>query len=271
MSALPEHSAIEPFRVALTSCGRFDLLRATVASLLTHLESAPRAFVIVEDSGKGEEAAAALAEFEPQLGRPFTWLVNDQRQGQMRALERLYDAIGAEYVFHCEDDWLFTRGGFLAPSFRLLKARPDASLVSLRAREQMNRLLANAPSLVLDPQNNPVEYFEQDPGLHPEYFGYSFNPGLRRLSDLGRIGRLSQYSDEAEVSLAFKQAGFRIVNLEWPAVEHIGDGRHVADPTRPPKPRGMAQRLQRSVQKRWRRLRRRLAPPEAKFQSRSDP
>ncbi len=45
---------IQPYTVALTSCGRFDLLAQTLASLLPRLEGPLAKIVIIEDSGSSE-------------------------------------------------------------------------------------------------------------------------------------------------------------------------------------------------------------------------
>ena len=42
---------IEPYTVAITSCGRFDLLERTLASLIPVLEGPVEKIVIIEDSG----------------------------------------------------------------------------------------------------------------------------------------------------------------------------------------------------------------------------
>jgi hypothetical protein len=101
-----------------------------------------------------------------------------------------------------------------------------------------------------------VEYFAMDPKLHPEYFSHSFNPGLRRYADYQRIGPYAPLGEEADVSYAFKMAGFRIANLEVPAVRHIGDGRHIDDPMQGQRASTVAGKLARSVRKRVKRLRR---------------
>jgi hypothetical protein len=60
------------------------------------------------------------------------------------------------------------------------------------------------------------------------------------------------------VSFAFKQRGMRMANLQHPAVRHIGDGRHVHDPTQPKKAKTPWAKLKRSIEKRvkrWKRAR----------------
>ncbi|HRO02923.1 MAG TPA: hypothetical protein PLS69_04895, partial [Terricaulis sp.] len=100
--------------------------------------------------------------------------------------------------------------------------------------------------------------FTLDPALHPEYFSYSFNPGLRRLADIRALGSLAAIGHEPDVSYAFKQRGMRMANLQEPAVRHIGDGRHVHDPTQPKKAKTPWAKLKRSFEKRvkrWKRAR----------------
>jgi hypothetical protein len=101
--------------------------------------------------------------------------------------------------------------------------------------------------------------FALDPSLHPEYFSYAFNPGLRRMKDYHAIGPFAPLGHEEDVSYHFKRAGFRLANLEDPAVKHIGDDRHVRDPTQRPRAKTVWSRLKRSVNKRIKRWRRALS------------
>ncbi len=237
------------FTIVLTSCGRFDLLRQTLASLLARLDQPARRILVIEDSGDARVEAAVA-----NLGAPVEVLVNQPQLGQMKSIDKAYATITTPLVFHCEDDWEFLRSGFIAESLAILNARADVSMVGLRPRGELNPLVRESALEHL----GETAYFTLDPSLHPEYFSYSFNPGLRRMSDARAIGPFSALGHEADVSYAFKQAGFRIANLETPAVRHIGDGRHVDDPAQPKKARTPWQRLKRSFDKRVKRLRRAL-------------
>ncbi len=242
------------YSVVLTSCARFDLLTPTLESFFAHVDEPPAAFILVEDSG---DAAVrdALAPFRGALGREFTVLLNRPQLGQMRAIDRAYAEVATPYIFHCEDDWAFCRSGFIAESRAILEGRADVSMVGLRPREELNPLVRATPGETLEGDGR-IAYFALDPRLHPEYFSYSFNPGLRRTKDARAIGPFAPLGHEADVSYAFKKAGFRIANLESPAVRHIGDARHVVDPTMPDKPKTLPERLARSARKRWKRLKR---------------
>lgn len=237
----------DDYTIVVTSCGRFDLLRETLASLFKHLERPAKRVLVIEDSGD-ESVRAALAD----LGPPIEVIVNNPQLGQMKSLDKVYALVDTPYVFHCEDDWEFFRDGFLGESFALLKARSDVSMVGLRPRSELNPLVRDMPVEKL----GALEYFTLDPSLHPEYFSYSFNPGLRRLADIRALGSLAAIGHEPDVSYAFKQRGMRMANLQHPAVRHIGDGRHVHDPTQPKKAKTPWAKLKRSIDKRLKRWKR---------------
>jgi hypothetical protein len=235
------------YTVVITSCQRFDLLHASLLSLKAHLDVAPQRWIVVEDS-----ADAGVHACISSAGVDATVLLNGARTGQMQSIDRAYSQVDTPYVFHSEDDWSFHRSGFIAESHALLEAHPKLSMVGLRSRADQNPLVRNMPALV----HAGIGYFVLDPKLHPEYFSYCFNPGLRRLSDYHALGPFTPMGHEADVSWVFKQQGFAIANLENPAVRHIGEDRHVNDPTQPPKARTLPQKLMRSMRKRWKRIRR---------------
>jgi hypothetical protein len=239
----------ERYSIVITSCGRFDLLRETMESLYAHLDWPPEKSVLIEDS-----ATLGAEEVAREAPLPVELLINERQCGQIASIDRAYALIETPYVFHCEDDWLFFRKGFLAESFKVLHAHPNAAMVGLRARDEINKLVRNSPVREVE----GVKYFLHDPSLHPEYFSYSFNPGLRRMADYRKLAPFAPIGGEADISYAFKQAGFQNANLEVPAVRHIGDGRHVDDPEQPKRTKGGLARLRRSVDKRVTRLRRKF-------------
>lgn len=228
------------YAFVLTSCGRFDLLDATLASFVAHAEIPPTQVIISEDSGDADVRDVVTRHF-PQA----EIFVNQPRLGQIRSIDQAYASVATEWVFHCEDDWEFYRPGFIGESMKLLQSFSDVSMVGLRPRSEHNPRMREMPVTV----HEGVRFHHFDPTRHPEYFSYSFNPGLRRLSDYRAIGPFADIGPEEHVSYAFKKAGFHIANLEEPAVRHIGDGRHVDSPgsRRPTTTLG---RWQRSLEKR---------------------
>jgi hypothetical protein len=253
---MPSSSTLPPcdYSVVITSCRRFDLLRPSIETLKRCLDIPPRKWIIVEDSD--DEGVRACVK---ELGIDATVIVNGKQLGQILSIDRAYAEVDTPYVFHSEDDWEFYRSGFIQESLAILEAHPKLSMVGLRARDDQNPLVRNMPKL----SHDGIDYFVLDPKLHPEYFSYCFNPGLRRMSDYRTVGPFAKHGPEADVSYAFKQHGYAIANLEADAVRHIGDGRHVHDPTQPPKAKTLPQKLMRSFRKRWKRLQRKFGAKTA--------
>lgn len=241
---------IGPYTIVVTSCGRFDLLRTTLESLFAHIDIPPAQTIVIEDSATpgAEEVVCALPS-------PIELIVNERQLGQIASIDRAYARVATPFVFHCEDDWEFFRTGIVSESFAVLSAHDDVAMVGLRARDQLNRRLRDMP----ERETAGVPYFLHDPSLHPEYFSYSFNPGLRRLRDYQRLAPFAPIGGEADISYAYKTLGFRNANLERAAVRHIGDDRHVHDPEQPRRAKGGLARLKRSFDKRVKRLKRALA------------
>ena len=237
------------YTVVVTSCRRFDLLTQSLNSLKSSLDVPPRRWIVVEDSSDAE-----VNECVRSAGIDATVLVNGVQMGQMRSIDRAYAEVSTPFVFHTEDDWTFHRSGFIRESHVLLEAYPKLSMVGLRSRADQNPLVRDMPAL----QHDGIGYFILDPKLHPEYFSYCFNPGLRRMSDYHLVAPFGPLGDESDVSYAYKRHGFAIANLEADAVRHIGWERHVEDPNLPLKARSFSQRLVRSVRKRIKRLARRF-------------
>jgi len=211
----------------LTSCGRFDLLERTLASFFAHNDAPIARYVVIEDSG--DEAVRDLVGKFPQ---PIELIVNRPKLGQMASIDRVYSSVTTPYIFHCEDDWEFTRGGFIQESMRLLEAFDEVVMVALRSPR-------DAPPEALE---QPVEAFQDiryrrlSSAARPEWFGISFNPGLRRLRDYQRIGSYQAIGEEKNLSAHYKALGYRMVMLEDGGVFHLGNRRTVRDPFQPWRP-----------------------------------
>lgn len=244
---------MEPYSIVITSCGRFDLLERTLASLSHYLDGQLESVIVIEDSGD-----SAVIDVVQSVIPDAHVIVNDRHLGQYASIDKAYSHVRTPYIFHCQDDWLFTRGGFLEDSYQLLRGIPELSLISLRPRTELNRLVKSVPRRQL----GTIEYFQADSGSHPEYFGYSFNPGLRRMSDYDRIGPFASFSGERQISYCFKKLGYTMGYLEKACVTHIGDERHVIDTKTYRRSRNLGERLMRSVRIRVDRLHRKLFPSQ---------
>jgi hypothetical protein len=216
----------------LTSCRRYDLLEKTLKSFFT-MNSAPLAnFIVVED---GPDIPKDVRDLF--IGHPIDWISTGQRVGQIAAIDYAYSRVKTPYVFHMEDDWFFYRSGFLEKSRLVLEANPKCIQVQLRALDELIHPLEEHTyanhgvawrRLVLD-------FFGEG-----DWHGFSFNPGLRRLSDYVSVGGYGLHTKfdleipwlaESALSKLYRKRDFFAAVLSDDNgsgyVRHTGDGRHV--------------------------------------------
>jgi hypothetical protein len=219
------------YTLAVTSCNRFDLLKQTLESFAATADIAPEQTIIVNDAHDVPDWLGTLTG----LGE-VRWISNGRRRGQIFTLDRLYDEIKTERVFHLEDDWLFRPGGdYVARSFHILDRWPHVWSVSLRGED------CNGHPLVRDPISG---LSVNAPGWREGWGGCHFNPGARRMSDYRRIGSYGRHvgygtygcGHELELSKMHLAMGYCMVALAK-SIEHLGVGKSKAIEPLPPHPR----------------------------------
>jgi len=210
-----------------TSCDRHDLLKQTLDSFIRVQcgGSKPDACLIIEDgpTPMPEWFRENIHYYSSNLGK-VEWISNDCRRGQIYSIDRAYAMVKTDYIFHCEDDWVFNQGHFMQDSKDLLVKYPQILQVSLRGDTGWHQLIDQPP-------------FEgckiAMPGWKGGWGGISFNPGLRRLSDYKRIGSYGKYVTYGTMGLGHEIAlskmhldmGYRIADLSRPVVVHTGGTR----------------------------------------------
>ena len=237
--------------VVLTSCGRFDLLAQTLHSFFQHNTYPIKQFILIEDSGKDEVRHAIPAEYREWIDLT----INQPQIGQVAAIDKAYQLVDADYIFHCEDDWLFYRPGFIEDSKTVLEAEPQSLLVHLRSYHHDfafygARAMVLAERKTVPTSGQEVAYYRVNTTLsHSQCF--SFNPGLRRRAqypDGGYASLLKKGQSPADMEMIasehYAAQGYFAVLLENDAVKHTGFGKHVRNyDTRWKKYRGRLLRL----------------------------
>jgi hypothetical protein len=229
--------------LCVTSCNRHDLLRRTLESFSQMTDVVPVATHILEDS------TAARPEWlnEPEFNRlgPITFLRNgytERRHGPsrgqilsadylMEAVRYAYNGEHIEYVFWLEDDWRCMATGFIQQSLEILEAHPDLSMVDLKGITDY----ACSGHPVIRKQGYPL-LLETNWG---GWGSFSFNPGLHRRHDYFKMGSYSKLclgtktgiEGERAISLAYCKAGYKMAALPRQYFCHIGQERHVDNPT----------------------------------------
>jgi Glycosyl transferase family 2 len=223
--------------VVITSCGRQDLLEATLDSFWKHNTFPIRRFIVIED---GDGSKNQLLR-EKYYRMPITWLATGHRVGQIMAIDTAYSEIATEYIFHCEDDWEFTAPGFLEKSLSILKHDPQILQVWLRALDDTNR--QPVFDHLFEPEDAPpykMLRHHHDAGEWGVWHGFSWNPGLRRRREYDLIGTFTSldpngtkhtWEVESCASEFYQKRGFFAAVLADNGgkgyVRHVGGGRRV--------------------------------------------
>ena len=208
--------------VVITSCNRPDLLKITIDSFLKYNTYPIYQWIISEDSGIPDVNLEIMKE-HPE----FTWINAETRRGQIRSIDEAYSHVTTDYVFHLEDDWETYCDGAIFESVKILESTPNVSAVMCR-------------------NHDPRVYHISETSPYLNCWGgwgyYSFNPGLRRMSDYSEFfgksfatftiaGNRGGLESERKINDFYREKGYRMAITPNPEgyVRHIGDARHVGD------------------------------------------
>ena len=107
----------EKVTFVLTSCGRRDLLDKTLESFFHYNTFQFDKLYLVEDSINNE----IYQRIKSTWGNKIDLIFNQHKKGQIKSIIDTYKLIKTPYVFHCEDDWIYTRPGFVEECLKVLE------------------------------------------------------------------------------------------------------------------------------------------------------
>jgi len=209
--------------LVITSCDRFDLLRQTLKSFFKFNTYALNQIILIEDSNKQAELQKIIKEF-PSYN--ITLLCNEKRIGQLKSIDKAYSHVTSKYIFHCEDDWQFTAPSFIEKSLEILNYDEHIFAVYLRDSKEIK-------SITTEQSKNVKVTATGQNYFHIRDDMFSFNPGLRRLSDYDLLENYASYMGrifEQELTEFYLKKGFSSVYLNKSCVAHIGNHRRVKNP-----------------------------------------
>ncbi|MCT8350348.1 glycosyltransferase family 2 protein [Photorhabdus kayaii] len=209
--------------LVITSCGRFDLLKQTIESFDKYNSYPIKEVVVTEDSGD-----KSIHSVIPEHWLPYCEIIlNNPKLGQIKSIDLAYSKVKTDYIFHCEDDWLFYRDRFIEDSFVALKSNKNILQVWLRDLKEdvMLHYPFHYPSNFRELEGVCFSTLESN---DPKWRGFSFNPGLRRKSDY-ELFMPYNLSGDTEMTLSKKYAEIDkyAVILDKSAVKHIGWDDHI--------------------------------------------
>lgn len=204
----------------VTSCRRFDLLEKTLKSFLEHNDYPLDELIVIEDSDD-----RGIYGIEPLLeGTRHRIIFNGKNIGQIASIDKAYAEITSDYIFHMEDDWLFTRKGFIARAIAILEQERQAIMVTVRDDADMPRYVRSLRTRRVGAASYKLAF----PELHFLWHTFTFNPGLRRMEDYRAIsGGYVALGDEASLSRHYKSENRDMAWLIGGGVKHAGDIRSV--------------------------------------------
>jgi hypothetical protein len=204
----------------LTSCNRWNLLQATLDSFLSLNTHPIKRYLLHEDSGNAEIVSKIKEKY------PFIEVLESNRSGLLASVDKLYALVNTPYIFHSEDDWLFQGNpDFIQQSIEILSTRQDVHQVWIRYGIPNNWL-----------ESDYLDGYKMVKQSHfGDWCGFSFNCGLRRLSDykqmfpngynvLNTHGTNSALN-EHECNQVASSFGYRAALLNNPSCIHIGEGK----------------------------------------------
>lgn len=213
---------VDDITFVLTSCCRNDLLHKTIESFLCNNTTDLKHFLMIEDGTDKKKQQEIIARW----GKRFQIIIEGHR-GHLPSVDRVYQEVKTKYVFHCQDDWDFYRkGNFVQESYNILEEFPNIGLVWIRRDDNPHPLQPEVHSTRSGVKFQKVvpgwEYGRDGEYVETGWFGFSFNPGLRRLSDYQKMAPLAPYKAERHVNHAFRDLGLETAVLMQDYVRHIG-------------------------------------------------
>jgi hypothetical protein len=233
----------EKITFVLTSCGRIDLLKQTIHSFLRYNTYPIERYIVIEDSCT-RNARMECEEFNVSLGSIIEFVFNDSKLGQTASIDTAYSMVTTPYVFHCEDDWQFYGKGFIEKSLAVMRDRPEILQTWIRPKNDgiLNPIATKAFQTkdgVPFRRVMPVSFYTgrvlEDGSKETvfNYMGFSFNPGLKRMSDYNLLGSggYHQFGQEHLIDHFYRDMGYSVTSITNNDadgyVKHIGNNRRV--------------------------------------------
>ena len=216
----------EKMSLVLTSCGRVELLNRTLESFFKFNDFPLVNLYLTEDSVDKN----VYKEITKKWSGKIKFLFNKEKKGQIQSIVDAYKLINTRYVFQCEDDWVYTRKGFIEDSLKILDFDEKIIQVWLESKESASRIAVFKYGPLLSHKGIKFRKVYCKEGWEWGYF--SFRPGVKRMKDYRLIGGYEKYKNELDIGVSYKKLGYYTVIIEKPAVNDIGLDQTIFDPTR---------------------------------------
>lgn len=180
----------------MTTCNRLNLTSRTLSSLKNHGYNIDGMLIMVDCYNQSFVDAISTRFPEVVLVEPSR--TSEKASDRLMInIQELSDMVVGRWWFHCEDDWEFTRGGFLQDSLQVLNGWmcPD-ELYMIMGRQ------ANSFKPHVDNQwVGPIGSLRVNAGPGGAFTSYTANPALIDMDKARKfIGRFDDYRSESHIS-----------------------------------------------------------------------
>lgn len=216
--------------VVITCCNRPILLKKTLESFLKYNTYPIEKYIIIEDSGNFGINDFILNMIDSDH---LELIYNEKNLGHIVSVDKAYEKVKTQYIFHLEEDWEFYQYSFIEKSIEILCKDSKIFTVWLRSHWDTNNHPFYRENLG-GYYKIKTDHFYYDSGVKYTWGGFTFNPGFRRTEDCKLFGPYSKINDgkfvwEYDVNTKYREAGYYSVITDNPNgyVKHIGYGHHV--------------------------------------------
>jgi len=220
MSKVKFHTVDQPDSDTTTfvlSCNRLDVLAKTLQSFFDTQDYVTK-MVIVDDSAE-EGVFEKLVE---EYGEIADVICFPRNRSQWWAMDFMVSYCDSEYIFYLEDDWEFTRPGYLNQSKAILQKYREVGCVDTSWRTfEFQGIDSYHKGLVDD-----MFYWKRPWKItdgHVAWHAWVGSPNLRRRDDLIMLGRVEKWHNEWNIDRKFTALGFKGVYLNGEYSRHLGD------------------------------------------------
>lgn len=206
--------------LCLTMGGRPDLLKKSLESLKNLYEFEK---VIAINDFSDKRCDIVFKEIYPD-----GFLISDGvKRGHHGAINKLYEGIETEFIFHTEDDWVFKEHIDFESIKELLLNRKN--IISYCFREVESFLRVEELDAVKKESFKSLR-FNNLFKVHPEWYSYTFNPHLTLTETMRSIGGFENYKKERHISRVLKKNNQFVAYAAPGICVHIGEEQSVANP-----------------------------------------
>jgi hypothetical protein len=212
--------------IVITSCGRLDLLKRTINSLIKYIDYPINKIIIIDDSASNEtkEGIVKFMDASQFPSKKVELIFNKENIGLINSIDKAYQLIESEFFLHCEDDWEFLKAGFIEPSLKIIQ---NNHLV-------MQTWISNIHNQPIDAEiqiADGIQYrYASIDGMDHLWHGFTLNPGIRSLRVYKAAAPWAQWSSssdflalrECKIGYEYFLRGFRAAVLLDSYCIHIG-------------------------------------------------